>query len=226
MNLTLRTLSPILVALAAACGPAHAGDDPHAAHRAAMQAASGGAETRVVLPDVVLRDADGRPFPLRPDSFGGRVVVVDFVFTTCTTICPALTTLMASVKRGLGERMGREVVLVSISVDPARDTPEVLRAYARRVGAGDDWIWLTGSSGDIARVLRAFGLAPGAPDDHPPLIMVGDPARDRWLRWVGVPSPATLVERARELSAQHRASPEAAVHDRPGASNAHPSASP
>lgn len=181
---------------------AAAEEDPHAAHRRATQSAVSATQTRVALPDVVLRDARGKPFRLRPESFGGRVVVVDFVYTTCTTICPALSAVMASAQRGLGEQLGKDVLLVSISVDPVRDTPAVLRAYADRVGAKRHWLWLTGSSGDIARVLRAFGLSPGQPDAHPPLILVGDPARGEWSRWVGVPTPVVIADSARAMIAR------------------------
>lgn len=176
--------------------------DPHAEHRRAMQAPVTAGSTSVTLPSVVLHDAQGKPFKLRPESFRGRVVVIDFIYTSCTTICPALTSVMASVQRGLGRNLGKDAMLVSISVDPARDTPDVMRAYAKRVGAGKDWLWLTGSSGDITRVLRAFGLSAGKPDDHPPLILVGDPARGRWLRWVGVPTPAAITEGVHGLLAE------------------------
>jgi protein SCO1 len=182
-------------------------DDPHAAHRRAVQVPAIAGDTRVTLPNVVLRDANGNAFKLRPETFRGKVVVVDFIFTRCTTICPALSTVMASVQRGLGERIGVEVLLISVSVDPANDTPQVMRAYAKRVGAGKHWLWLTGNTGDIARVLDAFGLSAGKPNDHPPLILVGDPARNRWQRWVGIPTPATIVDAAKAMVAQSRSAP-------------------
>jgi protein SCO1 len=205
MTTRVRIALACWLAISALVSPssASAGDeDPHAAHRRAMQAEVVAGETRVTLPNVTLRDAQNKPFAFRPESFRGKVVIVDFIFTTCTTICPALSSVMASVQRGLGEQMGKDVLLLSISVDPVNDTPPVMRAYAQRIGAGKDWLWLTGNTGDIARVLRAFGLSTGKPDDHPPLILVGDPAGNRWQRWVGVPTPAAVVERTREMVAQ------------------------
>lgn len=186
--------------LCAAVPQAIAKDDPHAAHRRAMQQTITTDETRITLPNVTLRDAYGRPFALKPSSFDGKIVVVNFIFTRCTSICPALTSVMSAVQRGLGPRLGRDVVLLSISVDPGNDTTKDMRAYAERVGASVHWRWLTGNSGDIARVLRAFGLSAGKPGDHPPLVLVGDPARNRWTRWVGVPTPATIVDTARKMA--------------------------
>jgi protein SCO1/2 len=192
--------------------PARAADapseaDPHAAHRTAAQPGETTfSQTRVALPDVTLLDSRGKPFRLWPGAFDGKIVVVDFIFTRCTTICPALSTVMAAVQRGLGKRMGREVVLVSISVDPGNDTPDAMRAYAQRMRAGEDWLWLTGNAGDIARVLRAFGLSPGQPGDHPPLVLVGDPRHGHWSRWVGVPTPTALIGRVEEMAARTGAS--------------------
>jgi protein SCO1 len=186
-----------------ACGhgtAVFADDEPHAAHRRAMHSETNASETRVILPDVVLRDREGRKFALKPDAFGGKVVVVDFIFTRCTTICPALTSVMASVQRALGPQLGRDVVLVSISVDPANDTPQAMDAYAGKVGASEHWYWLTGNNSDIGRVLRAFGLSVGRPGDHPPLVLVGDPLRGRWTRWVGVPTPVTITQTARHMA--------------------------
>lgn len=177
-------------------------DDPHAGHRSAMKATVTVGDSRVTLPNVILRDAQNKPFPLSAERFEGKIVVVDFIFTTCTTICPVLSEVMATVQRELGGQVGKDVVLVSISVDPANDTPPVMRAYAKSKGAGKDWYWLTGSSGDIARVLRAFGLSAGRPNSHPPLVMVGDPGRNRWQRWVGIPKPATVVDSVKSMVAQ------------------------
>lgn len=193
------------LALFASLRPAAAqADDPHAAHRSAMQVPATAGDSRVTLPNVVLRDAQDKPFPLRAERFKGKVVVVDFIFTTCTTICPVLSDVMANVQRELGAQVGKDVVLVSISVDPANDTPAVMRAYAKSKGAGKDWYWLTGSSGDIARVLRAFGLSAGRPNSHPPLLMVGDPGRNRWQRWVGIPKPVMVVDSVKSMVAQSK----------------------
>ena len=178
----------------------HAQDDPHAAHRAAMQrSVQEGSQTAVELPGTQLRMRDGSALQLDRATLGERVVVVDFVYTHCTTICPALTALMAAVQRKLQEQGQRDWLLISISVDPLRDTPTRMDAYAGSVGAGAQWWWLTGDSAQIERTLRAFGIAPGKPEDHAPIVLVGRPAHGQWRRWVGMPAPAKIVEAVQAL---------------------------
>lgn len=188
------------VSAALLCAPAVvAAADPHAAHRAAAQAAGGASPTRVALPGSRLAMRDGSALVLDAAAFDDRIVVVGFVFTHCTTICPALTAIMTGVQRGLRDDGNDDWRLVSISVDPARDTPARLDAYARSVGAGDDWWWLTGSAPEVDRTLAAFGIAPGAPEAHPPVLLVGRPARGEWRRWVGLPAPAQVLAAVRTL---------------------------
>lgn len=105
--------------------------------------------------------------PVSADDLRGRPWVVDFVFTRCTSICPRMTERMAALERS---HRGSAARFVSVSVDPEHDTPEVLRAYAERVRAGDDWLFLTGSRAAIqALSIGGFKLALMAADgDAPP----------------------------------------------------------
>lgn len=167
--------------------------DPHAAHGRHMHAGSGASATTVRFPMADLVDSNGHPFRFDPAAFGASVVLIDFVYTTCTTICPVLTATMAAAQRRLAEHLGDQVVLVSVSVDPTTDTPEKLSAYAQRFHAGEHWRWLTGRKGQVDRVLRAFGLTTGAPEEHPPVMLVGRPTENRWLRWVGIPATDSVV---------------------------------
>ena len=203
----LCALAPCLTPLAA--------DDPHAAHRAAMQRSpQSAADATVILPDTRLQMRDGRTITLDAARLGQKIVIVDFVYTSCTTICPALTALLASVQKQLQAEGERDWLLLSISVDPARDTPARMDAYAAKVGAGSDWWWLTGDPAQIDKTLRAFGLQPGNPEDHAPVVLVGRPATGPWQRWVGMPAPARIVESVRGLRQRH-----------PPATGSHPHAS-
>ncbi len=196
----LATAALWLAAALAAPMAAATDADPHAAHRAALAAAPAGASaTAVTLPGTRLRQRDGRELRLDPQAFGDRVVVVDFVFTHCTTICPALTAIMSAVQTRLQRDGGADWQLLSLSVDPARDTPARMDEYARKVGAGERWWWLTGERSEVERSLRAFGVPAGAPEDHAPMVLVGHPASGRWLRWVGMPDPLQVAAAVRQL---------------------------
>lgn len=107
------------------------------------------------VPDFRLVDQTGAPFG--PERLSGRVWIADFVFTRCPDICPRMTERLAGVQRALGEQAD----VVSVSVDPAYDTPERLAAFARAHGADSPgWHFLTGDSGHVQEaVLRGFKIA-------------------------------------------------------------------
>ena len=107
-------------------------------------------------PDFLLTDQDAQPFVL--SSLRGKVVLMDFIFTQCPGPCPLLSTKFSHVQRRLGERLGTDVVLLSVTIDPRRDTPEVLKAYAKRYKAElSGWKFLTGSTRDILIVSTQYG---------------------------------------------------------------------
>ena len=155
---------------------------------------------RITLADVALLDQDGRSLRLRSDAIGARIVIVNFAYTTCTTVCPVASAVLAQVQGRLGARLGRDVGLVTVSVDPLRDTPARLKAYAERVGAGPGWRWLTGAKPQVDEVLKAFGAYTANFADHPPLTLVGDARSGRWLRFYGFPTPEQLVTAVEQLS--------------------------
>ncbi len=109
----------------------------------------------VRVPDVVLIDRHGKPVELQ-SLLEDHSSVVQFIFTTCTTICPVLTVSVQKVREQL-VGMDPDLHFVSISIDPEQDTPRRLRAYAKRFGAGGNWTFLTGDRHDIMHVLKAFG---------------------------------------------------------------------
>lgn len=185
-------LAPIACALLA--GPGRADDPPCHGPGAAAAAAETGADSsaRVEVPDVELVDQDGKAVRIRPLLLSGKPVVVSFIFTTCTTICPMISTIVARAQDQLGDRAGRDVRLVSLSVDPGRDTPARLKAYAARHRAGPGWTWLTGDRGAVERVLRGMGAYTPSFADHPPMVLVGD-GKGAWTRLNGFPSPAAIV---------------------------------
>lgn len=188
---------------------------PHQFSLPAVQSDGFGAhETIVRLPEVRLRDSQDHELQLST-LLRGRIVVLDFVFTSCRTVCPAISAILRASESQFRDRLGKDVILVSISVDPEHDTPETLRAYANKIGAGPHWHWLTGSTADIDRTLRAFGVPTGGrPEDHPPIVLVGNADAGRWLRWVGLPEPWTLIAAADSLS-RDRNSPEEHRHALP-----------
>ncbi|HEX7317707.1 MAG TPA: SCO family protein [Pyrinomonadaceae bacterium] len=149
--------------------------------------------SKMSIPDVELLDQDGRKVRFYTDLVKGKVVAVNFIFTTCTTICPPLGATFARVQKELGERAGRDVHLISISVDPATDTPERLKAWGAKFKAAAGWTLVTGPKPQVDELLRALGAATGSPSDHSPTVLVGNDAVGQWTRAYGLARPAVLV---------------------------------
>ncbi len=159
----------------------------------------GAEQVTVTVPDVEVLDQDGRRLRFYTDLVRDRVVAINFVYTTCTTSCPLLGVAFGSVQDLLGARIGREVFLLSVSVDPVTDTPARLKAWAARHGARPGWTLLTGARPEVLRLLRALGVSAGQKENHPTFVLVGDDRRGRWSRAWGLVSGATLaslIERA------------------------------
>ena len=180
--------------------------DPHAHHRAMMNKPAEPAKTTEVdLLDRVLVDQHGTEMQFVGDVIGDRIVVMDFIYTTCTTVCPVISAVFGQVQTRLGEQLGEEVVLVSVSVDPLRDTPQRLKAYAATHKARPGWIWLTGRKRTMDEVLDGLGAYTPNFEDHPAMVLVGDGRTGQWSRFFGFPSPDRLMDQVSALQAARSA---------------------
>jgi len=191
------------VLMAAPAGADEQAHDPHAHHKKMMKEAASepGQAASFDLREATLLTQDGTEVALVEDVIGDRIVVVDFIYTTCTTVCPVLSAVMMQVQGELGDRLGNDVVLVSISVDPLRDTPARLKDYAKKMRSGDGWLWLTGDRTAVDEVLRDFGAYTPNFEDHPAMVLVGDGATGEWSRFLGFPGSNHIVERVNEFAA-------------------------
>ena len=176
--------------------PAKAGADApaRAAGPAAPAAESAAAASSLSIPDATVYNQNGRRLNFYTDLVKGKVVAINFIFTTCTTICPPLTATFRRVQRELGEHVGRDIELISVSVDPATDTPERLFDFAEKFKAGPGWTFVTGDRAEIDSLLRALGVAVADKNDHTPTVLVGNDATGYWTRAYGLATPATLVK--------------------------------
>jgi protein SCO1/2 len=146
------------------------------------------------IPDVSLVDQDGKPVRFYSDLVQGKVVMMNFVFTSCTTICPPLGATFAKVRTLLGDRAGKDVHLISVSIDPATDTPERLKAWSQKLGGGPGWTLVTGDKDSVTRLLKGLGVYTASTADHSPLVLVGNDAQGRWTRAYGLAPPTKLIE--------------------------------
>jgi protein SCO1/2 len=148
--------------------------------------------TSYQVPNVTLMNQDGEAVRLRSLTDSGKPVIIDFIFTTCTTICPVLSAGLANLRAELGEKASR-VQIISITIDPGHDRPERLKEYGSRFNAGPGWTFLTGNRDDIGRVLQAFDAFIVDKMSHEPLYFLRGPNSDQWVRIRGLAGMGDLL---------------------------------
>ncbi len=173
--------------------------DPHAHHKAMMaegkdHAAEEQSLGATTIPDVEVKTADGSTVHFYRDLVQGRAVAMNFIFTTCTTICPPMGANFGQLQKLLGDRVGGDVRLISVSVDPVTDTPARMKEWGAKFGAGEGWTLVTGDRDEVTHLLKALGVFTPDVSDHSPVVLVGDDRRGEWTRAYGLTPPAKLVE--------------------------------
>jgi cytochrome oxidase Cu insertion factor (SCO1/SenC/PrrC family) len=180
------------------CGMTLVKKDAHAETKAYPEPAaepksSSEAFSSTKIPDAQVFDQNGKQLNFYSDLIKGKTVAINFIFTTCTTICPPLTATFRRVQQDAAAR-GLDVQLISVSVDPVTDTPERLRDFAAKFKAGPGWTFVTGDKAVVDSVLAALGAAVSDKNDHTPMILIGNDSSDYWTRAYGLTSPTKLVE--------------------------------
>ncbi len=176
----------------------HPGDgqpeaDPHAHHRHMLEHKGySRSEHRYELPDPALVDMHGNATRLLRELDCDTPVLLNFIFTTCTTICPVLSATFAQVQQQLGDAAD-DVRMISITIDPGHDTPARLQDYAQRFHAGAQWQFLTGAPDDIVAIQKAFDAYRGSKVNHEPLTFMRGAAGQSWLRIDGLASAADVI---------------------------------
>jgi protein SCO1/2 len=146
------------------------------------------------VPDVELLDQNGEPGQFVSNRIGENIAAVTFTFTHCTTICPTLDGIFKRLQDDLAEDLGRDAVMLTLSVDPVNDIPERLKQRAGKLEARPGWTFLTGEKDTVNNLLRALEVYTPNISEHPPTVFVVDGRRGVWTRLTGFPTPAKIVE--------------------------------
>ncbi|HET9594538.1 MAG TPA: SCO family protein [Anaeromyxobacteraceae bacterium] len=159
------------------------------------------ARARSYFTDTELLDQDGRPVRFFSDAVKGRVVCLSFVFSRCSGACPLLAQKLNRVRQDLGDRFGRDVFFVSISVDPGFDTPQQLRRFAERQQAlHPGWTFLTGTRAAVQTVLTKLGAWVEEPGDHSTAFIAGNARTRHWTKVRPDLPPGAVAEILRQLA--------------------------
>jgi protein SCO1 len=147
--------------------------------------------------DVSLVDQNGRPVSLYRDLLQGRVVVINAFFTTCKDSCPVMARNFAALQTLLGDKLGKQVFLLSFTVDPENDTPARLKAYAESFKAKPGWTFLTGKKENVDWALYKLGQYVEQKQDHLNLFVIGNEKQNYWTKIIGIQGPEKVMEAVR-----------------------------
>jgi protein SCO1 len=134
------------------------------------------------FPNLPVVTQDGKTLRFYDDLLKGKIVVINFIYTSCPDICPIATARLTQVQDKLGEQMGRDFFFISMTVDPQRDTPQRLREYADAYGAGPGWFFVTGKPEDIRAINYTLGERSRSLSEHRNQIVLGNEPEGQWQR--------------------------------------------
>jgi len=144
--------------------------------------------------DVELINQDGQKMRFYSDVLKDKVVIINTFFGTCTSVCPPMNRNLEKVQEALGERLGKDAFIVSLSVDPEVDTPPRLKDYSRRFHARPGWIFLTGKKENVDWALYKLGQYVESKDDHSTIIIIGNEPKGLWKKAMGLAKPVELIK--------------------------------
>jgi protein SCO1/2 len=150
---------------------------------------SGESAAQRYFTDVQLTNQDGKHLRFYTDLLQGKVVVINSFFSGCTAVCKVTMPLFCSLQEKFAARTGRDLHLISISVDPEADSPAALKRYATGLGARTGWDFLTGDKQSVELVLRKLGFATEAKEGHSNIFIVGNESTGLWKKVLGIGSP-------------------------------------
>ncbi|MGY2187666.1 hypothetical protein D3C87_1245080 [compost metagenome] len=165
---------------------------------AAAQPAGGTRDAKTWFTDTPLQDQNGNTLRFYSDALQNRVVLLNVIFTSCTDACPLITQKLKEVREVLGDKADG-ITFISLTSDPQRDTPAVLKAYTLKQGVdGPHWLFLTGDKAQMDVVLARIGQIIPSPEQHSTQLIVGDVANKRWSK-IRPDAPAAAIAQRLQL---------------------------
>jgi protein SCO1/2 len=158
-----------------------------------------GTETKF-LPDLGLLDQNGRRVRFYSDLIKGKVVLISFFYTSCTYTCLMQGKVFSELQAELGDRLGKDVFLISVTMDPETDTPERLKRWATQHGLRKGWTLVTGGKDEMAKLVgHLTGNPLGRIEMHSAFIYIGNDKKNNWAAIYGLAAPKKLVKRIEEM---------------------------
>ena len=189
----------VALAFVLAIGPA-AGQAHEGLHASSAAKVSVGVQSGYRMPEVTVVDTRGRSVRLPGPMDSDMPILVNFIYTTCSTICSTQTATLAELQRQIAAR-GSKARFVSFTIDPDNDTPQRLAAFARQFSIERDWDFYSGDFKDLVRVQQAFDVYRGSKVSHPPVVLLRRSRDAPWVRVEGFATPSDLLAVYQKLPA-------------------------
>jgi len=153
------------------------------------------------FPNFLMRTHEGKEVRFYDDLIHGKHVVINMMYAECQGLCPTMTANLVKVQQLLKDRIGKDIFMYSITLQPEKDTPKALKEYAEMHGVKEGWLYLTGRPADIEALRRKLGFTDPDPErdkdkaNHIGLIRIGNEVTDVWIATPGVAKPHNVVKR-------------------------------
>ncbi len=144
--------------------------------------------------DVELINQDGQKLRFYSDVLKGKVVIINTFFATCNGVCPPMNRNLEKIQEALGDRLGKDAFIVSISVDPEMDTPPRLKSYSQRFHARPGWTFLTGKKENLDWALYKLGQYVETKDAHSTIVIIGNEPKGLWKKAFALAKPDELMK--------------------------------
>jgi protein SCO1 len=193
--------------LAASTATVWAQTAPHAKGAASSQSHSTGklsvqreAADRAYFSDRILITQEGNPLRFYSDLLKDKTVLIQFMYTQCQEACPLTTKQLADTQPLLGQRLGKDILFLSLSVDPGKDTPALLQDYSRRFKAGPGWLFLTGDKSNMDAITHQLGQVSPYIEGHLPIFILGNVRTGHWMKLQPYTTPTAIARELLELA--------------------------
>lgn len=155
------------------------------------------------LPDLALLDQDGREVRFYSDLIKDRNVVISFFYTTCGSTCLRQGKVFSDLQKELGDRLGKDIFLISVTMDPETDTPRRLKTWGDQYGRKKGWTLVTGKTAEMKKLVgHLTGNPLGRLETHAPFVYLGSDKKNQWISTYGLPAPRNLIKQFEELGNQ------------------------
>ena len=144
--------------------------------------------------NVELTNQKGERMRLYQDILKDKVVVINTFFASCRSACPSVNRNLERIQEAFAENLGKDLFLVSITVDPVNDSPERLREYARKYNAKEGWLFLTGKKEDVDFALKKLGQYVEKKEDHSTILIIGNEKTGLWKKAFGLAKAEELIK--------------------------------